>query len=316
MNINNQAYFKFIVLVAAIGTALVSAFFSIYGISTLFAGAAISVAIMASMLEISKLVSVSYLYRYWKETKGWLAAYLMVALIVLMVITSGGIFGYLSSAYQKSATAYKSQKDEILIIEKNKGYAQNRIDQAQSRIETLNQIRKSQESRLSEALTNSSTSRNPIVLKQLQDQTAEMIKSTEADIKVEQTKIDAGIKDIQLVDQQVSKLKFNDNNKDIRTFEFVANLFGSTLDDVAKWFIFMLIVVFDPLAIALVLAYNVIVYRKVNDTPLEKSIELPETLYTSNEKPILPLPKVEKKEKSPIHPNPIELIAKGNNKQV
>jgi hypothetical protein len=329
-------FVRFEMLVGAVAfvIALVAAYFSIYGIATLFAGAFISTAIMATVLEIGKLISVSYLYRYWKETKAWLATYLILALIVLMVITSGGIFGYLSSAYQKSATEYRGQKDQITIIEKNKTYAQNRIDQAQIRIEMLNQMRKTQEGRLSEALTNNFISRNPIALKQLQDQTAEMIEATENNIKIEQSKIDAGVKDIQEVDQQVSKLRFSNNNKDIRTFEFVATLFGTTLDNVAKWFIFLLITVFDPLAIALVLAYNVMIYKK-QSTPITPEIveSLPEAKNLSITsqfafpmqrvpKPLTveshpkPSEKVESKKMEPIHPNPNDLIAKGNSRQV
>jgi len=256
----------------ALVIAVVAAFFSVYGIATLFAGAFISTVVMGTSLEIGKLVAVTYLYRYWKQTKAWLAAYLSIALVILMVITSLGIFGYLSSAYQKSATAYKAQQDQIVMIEKTKTYAQNRIDQAQTRIITLNELRKAQEARMSESMTNTFISRNAIALRQIQDQTAEMIKTTETDVKSEQGKIEAGITEIGTIDKKVSEMKFGENNKDIRTFEFVAKLFNTDLDTIAKWFILCLIVVFDPLAIALILAYNVVAYKKPVEevTPVEE----------------------------------------------
>lgn len=254
--------FDILLGISAIGTALVAAFFSVYGIATLFGGAAISVAIMASVLEIAKLVLVTYLYRYWKQTKSWLTTYLSTALIILMVITSGGIFGYLSAAYQKSSTVYKAEQNQIVLVEKTKVYAQNKIDQSQIRINNLNDLRKAQEARMSEALTNVFISRNAIALKQLQDQTAEMIKNTENEVKSEQNKIDTGIKELSDIDKKVSEMKFGKNNKDIKTFEFVAKLFNTDLDTVVKWFIFLLIAVFDPLAVALILAYNVVVYKK------------------------------------------------------
>lgn len=255
--------------------AFVAAFFSVYGIATLFAGAFVSTVVMASALEIGKLVSVTYLYRYWKQTKAWLALYLSLALVILMIITSGGIFGYLSAAYQKSSTAYKAQQDQIVLIEKTKTYAQNKIDQAQLRIVALNELRKTQESRMSEAMTNSFISRNVISLKQIQDQTAEMIKQTETDVKAEQIKIDDSIKEIADIDKKVSEMRYGENNKDIRTFEFVAKLFGTDLDTVAKWFIFLLIVVFDPLAVALILAYNVITYKKSEPVKAEPEVVQP-----------------------------------------
>lgn len=259
--------FDILLGLVALVIAIVAAFFSVYGIATLFAGAFLSTVVMGTSLEIGKLVAVTYLYRYWKQTKAWLAAYLSIALVILMVITSLGIFGYLSSAYQKSATAYKAQQNQIVLVEKTKTYAQNRIDQAQTRIITLNELRKSQEARMSESMTNTFISRNAIALRQIQDQTAEMIKNTETDVKSEQGKIEAGIAEIGIIDKKVSEMKFGENNKDIRTFEFVAKLFDTDLDTIAKWFILCLIVVFDPLAIALILAYNVVAYKKPVDVP-------------------------------------------------
>src|ERR1039458_47 len=104
--------FDILLGLTAVAIALVAAFFSVYGIATLFAGAFALTAFMASTLEIGKLVAVTYLYRYWSKTKKWLAAYLSIATFVLMLITSMGIFGDLSAAYQKSSLAYKTKKNE------------------------------------------------------------------------------------------------------------------------------------------------------------------------------------------------------------
>lgn len=254
--------FDLLLGVVALVIALVAAFFSVYGIATLFAGAFLSTAVMGGVLEVGKLVAVTYLFRYWDRTQGWLSTYLSIALVVLMVITSAGIFGYLSAAYEKSSFEYKARQNQIVLVENTKRFSQDKINQAQSRIVMLNEMRKSQESRLSEALTNSLISRNAIALRQIQEQTAEMIKTTESDTKTEQGKIDAAIKEIQDTESKISEMRYSDKNKDIRTFEFVAKLFNSTLDNVAKWFIFLLIVVFDPLAMALILAYNVVTYKK------------------------------------------------------
>lgn len=268
--------FKLVLGISALLVATVAAFFSVYGIATLFSGAMFSVAIMATVLEIAKFVSVTYLYRYWKKTKTWLSAYLSIALIVLMIITSMGIFGYLSAAYQKSSTAYKAQQEQIVLVEKSKVSFQNKIDQAQKRILSLDALRTVQESRLSESITNAFISRNAITLKQIQDQTAEMIKSTETDVKSEQNKIEAAIVEIQKLDTNINEMKYGENNKDIRTFEFVAKLFNTTLDTVAKWFIFLLIIVFDPLAIALILAYNVVAYKQFNEDSMPPPASTPE----------------------------------------
>jgi len=249
--------------ITAIVIALVAAFFSVYGIATLFAGAFVLTAIMASSLEIGKLVAVTFLYRYWHKTQGFLKTYLSIATLVLMLVTSLGIFGYLSAAYQKSAIEFKASQEKIVLIEGKKTYLNDKIAQSKIRVQTLNDMRKIQEGRLSETLTNAYLTRNPIQLKQIQEQTVDMVKSADESIKVEQEKIQNTADEIQKVDQQVNEMKFaSAGTKDIRTFQFVADQFGTTLDNVAKWFIFTIIFVFDPMAIALILAYNVVSYKK------------------------------------------------------
>lgn len=261
----------------ALTIALVAAFFSVYGIATLFAGAFVLTAIMASSLEVGKLVAVTYLYRYWRRTKGFLKAYLGIATLVLMLVTSLGIFGYLSAAYQKSSIEFKAAQEKITMVEGQKVYMTDKIAQAKSRIQTLNDMRKLQEGRMNEVLTNAFLTRNPIQLKQLQDQTAEIIKNADADIKAQQETIQKTTDDIAAVDKQVNEMRFaSAGKKDIRTFQFVADQFGTTLDKVAKWFIFAIIFVFDPLAIALILAYNVVTFRKSEDVPEELTkVEIP-----------------------------------------
>ena len=163
--------------ITALSIAFAAAFFSVYGIATLFAGAFTFAAFMASTLEVGKIVSVIFLYRYWKKTQGFLKTYLGIAVFVLMLITSLGIFGYLSAAYQKSAIEFKEAQEKIVVVESKKVYLNEKIEQSKARIKTLNDMRVMQESRMSEALTNAFLIRNPIQLKQIQEQTAELILS-------------------------------------------------------------------------------------------------------------------------------------------
>lgn len=257
--------FDKLLAITAITISFVAAFFSVYGISTLFAGAFVLTAIMASALEVGKVVTVTFLYRYWNQSKRFLKIYLSIATAVLMLITSLGIFGYLSSAYQKSSIEFKASQDKIAMVEGQKSFLTNKISQSEARIKTLNDLRGTQEARLNEALTNTFLTRNPLQLKELQSQTVDMIKSADDNIKTEQDKIQATTDAIQKIDEQVNDMKFSSaGKKDIRTFQFVADSFGTTLDKVAKWFICILIFVFDPLAIALILAYNVVAYKKTS----------------------------------------------------
>lgn len=297
--------------ITAIVIAFVAAFFSVYGIATLFAGAFTLTAIMASSLEVGKLVAVTFLYRYWRKAQGFLKAYLGIATLVLMLITSLGIFGYLSAAYQKSALEFKAAQEKITMMEGKKTYLQDKVTQSRTRIKTLNDMRIMQESRMNEALTNAFLTRNPIQLKQIQDQTAELIKSADADIKTENDKIQTTADEMSKIDQQVNEMKFaSANKKDIRTFQFVAEQFGTTLDKVAKWFIFTIIFVFDPLAIALILAYNVVAYKKPDEH---------ETWLNPQPEPSLPIMQStnsKKEEKVEIVDSPEQLINVTNSEKV
>ena len=289
--------FPWILGFTALLIALCAAAFSVYGIATLFAGASVSVMIMASSLEIGKLVGTTFLYRYWTKCRALLKTYLIVSIVVLMVITSLGIFGYLSAAYQKSAIEFAVSQEQIKSIESQKVFYQDKITAAKKRSDDLAKLRTSQENRMSEVLTNEVLSRNPIQLKQLQQQTVDLITKTDGDMKDANDNIQKSIDDIHKIDDQVNKLKLGDaGKKDIQTFKFVADAMGVSLDTVARWFIVSIIFVFDPLAICLILAYNVAVFRREDIEVYDKPVETPI-------KPTDPIPE-EKPTDSTVPPTP------------
>jgi hypothetical protein len=268
--------------------ALCAAFFSVYGISTLFAGAAVSVMVMASSLEIGKLVATTFLYRYWTKCSKLLKSYLAISIIVLMAITSLGIFGYLSSAYQKSSIEFSVTQEKIKNTEAQKVFFQSQIESSRKRVTELTKLREAQEIRMGTALNNETLARNPLQLKQLQQQNVELINQTDNDIKDENKKIQASSDSIQKVDDVVTNLKIGSaSKKDVQTFKFVADALGVSLDVVARWFIISIIFVFDPLAICLVLAYNVAVYRKEDATVYDTSDSKPLPEDTKPQKVLL-----------------------------
>lgn len=262
----SKSKFPLVLGFSALLIALCAATFSVYGISTLFAGAAISSMIMASSLEIGKLVGTTFLYRYWHKCNGALKAYLVTSIIVLMCITSLGIFGYLSSAYQKSAIEYGVTQEKIKTTEEQKTYYQDKINASKERIKALQLLRSSQEARMSETVTNQYLTRNPLQLKQIQQQTIDLISGTDKDIKDENDKVQSSIDNIEKIGNTVNQLKLGTaEKKDVQTFKFVADAFGMSLNKVARYFMGMLIFVFDPLAVGLILAYNVAVYKKEDE---------------------------------------------------
>ncbi len=129
--------FGLLTLFTALAIAGVAAWFSIVGLMTFFQGAAMSIAVMAGALEVGKLVTVSWLYRYWKETSLFVKSYLSTAVLFLMLITSIGIFGYLSKAHQEVSG---SSADAFAIVDRLDGQIlreENKIDILEDRIVSL-----------------------------------------------------------------------------------------------------------------------------------------------------------------------------------
>jgi hypothetical protein len=243
----------------------------------LFSGSAIASMIMASSLEIGKLVATTFLYRYWKKSQMLLKTYLILAVVSLMFITSLGIFGYLTSAYQQSSIENKLSEEKIVYIQDQKKMYVDKINDAKKRIENITKLRTSQENRLNESITNVIISRNPIQLSQIQQSTKEFIDKSEKDMDVENNKIQSTVDEIQKLDKQISDIKIKSGGqKDLQTFKFVADEFGVDINKVVKWFIICLISVFDPLAICLLLAYNTTLGDVIYVKPIVKTEETPE----------------------------------------
>ena len=133
----NINYFKYYVGLSALLIAGSAAFFSVFGLSKLFAGATMSVVIMAGSLEFGKLVGASFLYRYWNKINTWLKIYMTVGVITLVGITSAGIFGFLSNAYQgatidleKQSTTLLYKEDRLEQLEEDKIYLKEELEQS------------------------------------------------------------------------------------------------------------------------------------------------------------------------------------------
>lgn len=239
--------FTLVLALAAFLIAGSTAYFSTLGIATLFSGKYIQVLVMAGSLEFGKLVATSYLYRYWKKTPKFLRAYLAIAVLILMAITSMGVYGYLSAAYQVNASKSTLVDNKISLVQQQKQTIDNEIEQIKDRINTLNQSRLSQEKRLTEGKTRSTT-------------------TIYNDVK----RSGEEIKSLNQRTQELQNLKFNKDNElitlqsdnsqvhDIGTFKFVAEALNMSVDSVVRWFILVLVLVLDPLAVSLVLALNIV----------------------------------------------------------
>ena len=225
----NSKYFYIWIGLSALLIAGSAAAFSVYGLAKLFSGAFLSVVVMASSLELGKLVAASFLYRYWKFINWFQKVYMTFAVLVLIGITSAGIFGYLSNAYQGATLEFEKQSTELLTIEE--------------RIEQLDEDKVFLKEELSVAI--SELPDNYITAKRkLREEYNPQI--TQLNQELLEFKTRRADLEIQLVSTGV----------DVGPAIYLARTFGTDIDTVVKFFIFILIFVFDPLAVMLVVAYN------------------------------------------------------------
>lgn len=254
--------FPYILGISAFATAGIAAYFSVTGLGKLFAGAATSIMIMAGVLEFSKLVVASYLYRYWDKSKFVEKAYLIVALAILMTITSAGIYGYLSGAYSETSSKLQISQGEIGLLDKKKEQFKDRIKNTEenigkknTRITSLNNLRSSQEVRLDSLYARKYYRQAKVVEGQIKDADQEIKKLTR--------ETDSLLNVVNGYNEEISKFdldvtgKVADNLKgEAAPLQYIANLFGTSMDKVVNFFMFLLIFVFDPLAVVLVIATN------------------------------------------------------------
>ena len=272
--------FTALVGIVALIVAGCAAFFSVQGLATLYAARFVAVCVMAGGLEIGKLVAASFLHRYWKSIGWLLKIYLTIAVVVLMAITSLGIFGFLTGAYQQSHVKVEltDVKQEALISKKE--FLQTEINQLNLRINTLNEARKSQEKRLPDMSTKSA---RPIY---------DDIKKSGEEITATRARVDKLTDELFQVSQDSIEQKIEGSKEvDIGTLKYVAKAFGVDMDTIVKWFTLAIVLVFDPLAVALILAYNSLIERKSNSgeiATIKKEVikeENPENSPLVNEKP-------------------------------
>ena len=231
-----------------------------FGISKLFSAQAWAVVIMAGILEVSKLITAAYLERYWKTIHWIRKTYFVIAMTILMGITSLGIYGFLVSAYQETAYAMRAVDKQVEVeTRKQNRYRQRVVELNKEQQDVNTQIIQLSESLGSnviqytnsegQLITTQSSKTRKIIQKQLDVQTARRDSLT--------VKQDAMNDSITAIDLRVLDLETNsDVAAEIGPLKYVANITGKDTDEVVNWFILLFIVVFDPLAIILLISAN------------------------------------------------------------
>ena len=224
-------FFIILLMLSTIAIAGSAAFFSVYGLAHTFSGVFWSMVVMGASLEAGKLVAASYLYRYWKKTNVLLRSYMMAGVLVLMLLTSGGIFGYLSSGYQADVLPLKQLNTQIQLLDEEKSRVLERKADLDKQVSQMN--------------------KNYITAR------IRLMKEQEPEQKYLHDRIVS-------LDKQVLELK----QKQIKTeahigpITYVAKAFDLNTDDATKYLVFLIIFAFDPMAVALTLGVNIALRRR------------------------------------------------------
>ena len=239
-------FFGLLTLLVALAISTVAAYYSIVGLMAIFAGATTAIAIMGVVLEIGKLVCASWTFQNWKTSPFTIRSYFIVAVVVLMLITSLGIFGFLSRAHitQSSPTALLVERIERINLKVNQ--RQTQVSRYQGRLDTLDQA-------LQRYIELGAISKGLSKIGAMDNET-NLLKTKISNLE---TEIDG------LTDKKYGlKTELNLAEVEVGPIRYVASMIyddvsESQLEEAVRWIIILLIFVFDPLAVVLVIAANI-----------------------------------------------------------
>ena len=238
----------FLILISALSVSISAAFYSVFGLSKLFAGASTEVIIMASALEAAKLIAASLLYQYWDVINKLLRLYLISAVFILIVITSGGIYGFLSGAFQETNTQSQFLDKQVQILDAKRTRFIESKDDYKLRV-----------SELTTALA------NPTMIQYVDKESGQLVTTTssrvrkikqdellEAKVNLSATTDSIALYDVKILEMQIG----NESARELGPLKYMAELTDKPMEQIVNWFMLLIIFVFDPLAIALVIAAN------------------------------------------------------------
>ena len=239
----------FLTLLTALGLSGVAAYYSVIGLAQIFPGSFWPVIIMGSILEASKLVTVSWLYRNWKECPILIKSYLSIAVTILMLITSMGIFGFLSKAHLEHSADNAPLVDKIALLDEKIKTEKENVEANRKAIKQYDEVvdqtmgRSTDEKGAdkAQAIRRGQQKDRSRILQEIQQSQSAITKYSEerAPLSTELKKIEADVGPI----KYIAALAYGEATNDI-------------IDKAVRLVILLIIVVFDPLAILLLIAYN------------------------------------------------------------
>jgi len=245
----------------ALFVAFNAAFFSVSGLSKLFAGAAISVIVMASSLELAKLITASYLYNYWDKINKGFRIYLSIGVVILILITSLGIYGFLTSAFQDTFNQFTVKEKQLSFLQQKEKFwgddvvrYDTELNRISENISTLSNARVSSIQVRDTATV--SGFRNTISTTELR-LSQKRIEVEETNRKLVQSKREIATDSLQTIQLKILDVESAEGvSAELGPLQYLSGLLDRPMDVIINWFILVIIFVFDPLAVALVIAFN------------------------------------------------------------
>ena len=293
-----ERIFPFLIAFSALSVSASAAFYSISGLSKLFAGATLAVIIMTTSLEVAKLVIASLLYQYRTTIPKLLKYYLTVAAVVLVLITSMGIYGFLSAAYQETAAKAGSIDAKITLIEVKRDNIKEQLavynDEKSSiniavsdlRLGLSNNKIQYKDKETGQIINTTSSSTRRALERQL-DQA--ITRQTEINTKVDNLNEQLFKYETEIVEVKTN----NDVAGELGPLKYLSGLTGVPMDKIINWLLLTIIFVFDPLAIALVIAANFAFEKlrpKTKDNIYGEKVVIKEEENDDEDTPEPPLP--------------------------
>jgi hypothetical protein len=280
----------YLILIMAIGMAGTVAYVSVSGLLKVFTGAGTLGLLLFSAIEISKMVATSAIHTYGKKIGLFYNILLSLAILISMAITSMGIYGFLSSSYKESFAKMENVDSQVELLETKRNSYQKQLDILNSEKESItntiselskglsNNVVQYKDPKTGQIITSTSSSTRKTLEKQLNNA---IVKESDVNTKVD--KLNTLVFDLE---NQILETKLgNDSANELGTLKYLADITGKSMDEVMKWFIFLLIIIGDPMAVLMVIVFNKIVNKED-----ESSIFNPITGEIDLSGPIRPMP--------------------------
>ena len=246
---------------SALFVAFNAAFFSVTGLAKLFAGASLSVMIMASSLEFAKLITAGYLYNYWDKINKAFRVYLSIGVVILVLITSLGIYGFLTAAFQDTLNQYNVSSKQKAFLEQKESFWQADVTRYDGELERISNNISTLSSAKATGIqikdTTSTTGFRQTVSTTELRLSQQRISVEEQNRKEVQSKREVAADSLQSIQLKILELDTNtETGSELGPLQYLSTLLDKPMTDIINWFILIIIFVFDPLAVALVIAFN------------------------------------------------------------